>query len=67
MKQSKPVTFVRELFTFADGGTIAIDWVDSLPQKNDSKPLLIVIPGLAGGSRDCYVLNILIEAKLKGF
>jgi len=63
----KPVTFVRELFTFADGGTIAIDWVDSIPQKNDNKPLLIVIPGIGGGINDCYILNTLIEAKLKGF
>ena len=35
MKFNNPVIFDRELFKLHDDGTIALDWVDSIPTKEN--------------------------------
>jgi predicted alpha/beta-fold hydrolase len=62
MKKNMPFKFKRELFTFKDQGTIAIDWAEDLPDIIDKRPLFVVLPGLSSNNNDCYVLNLLIDA-----
>ena len=48
--------FDRELITAEDGGTLAIDWTYehgtklSRPDQSKGKPLLLLAPGLGGGT-----------------
>ncbi|KAJ2893835.1 hypothetical protein GGI21_005373, partial [Coemansia aciculifera] len=50
-----PVSYKREVFTFADGGKAAIDW--SLPCEgvSPSDPLIVIISGIGGGSHNYFV------------
>lgn len=60
-----PDKFDRETFKLEDGGTVGIDWVDGIPDPESSheKPLLLIAPGLGGGSHNLYSLALLWEAK----
>eukprot|EP00347_Sterkiella_histriomuscorum_P015590 403356453 len=57
------------MFTFKDGGQIALDWVDEIPSQNsnDQKPLLFITPGIGAGSDVGYLLNTCEYAKSHGF
>lgn len=54
----------RECLRTKDGGSVALDWVTGdhrlLPPES---PLLILLPGLTGGSQDSYVRHMLIRAR----
>ncbi|CAH9068740.1 unnamed protein product [Cuscuta europaea] len=57
----------RECLRTRDDGSVALDWVsgdDSLPPDC---PVLILLPGLTGGSEDSYVRHMLVRAKNKGW
>ncbi|XP_022159893.1 embryogenesis-associated protein EMB8 [Momordica charantia] len=58
----------RECLRMPDNGTVALDWVagDDLRQPPDS-PVLILLPGLTGGSQDSYVRHMLLRAKYRGW
>ncbi|XWS61532.1 hypothetical protein CRYUN_Cryun07bG0133300 [Craigia yunnanensis] len=58
----------RECLRVKDGGSVALDWIsgDELPLPPDS-PILILMPGLTGGSQDSYVRYMLTKAKSKGW
>jgi len=51
-------TYKRQLYTVRDGGTIALDWLlasdledaDGFISKDDSTPLVVVVPGLTSDS-----------------
>ncbi|GMI85258.1 hypothetical protein like AT3G50790 [Hibiscus trionum] len=62
------VKYRRECLRTKDNGTIALDWVcgdhRSLPPDS---PILILLPGLTGGSQDSYVKHMLVKAKSKGW
>ncbi|KAK4489235.1 hypothetical protein RD792_005031 [Penstemon davidsonii] len=62
------VRFRRECLRTKDGGSVALDWVSgdnhSLPPDS---PLLILLPGLTGGSEDTYVRHMLLRARSKGW
>ena len=47
-----PTKFERELFKLKDGGTIGLDWDGGIPDPKvpPTKPILIIAPGLGGGS-----------------
>ncbi|KAJ1965301.1 hypothetical protein GGI12_000861 [Dipsacomyces acuminosporus] len=45
--------FTRELFTLADGGTVALDW--ALCKNHAERPIVAVISGVTGTSCDYYV------------
>ena len=51
-----PEKFNLELVTLPDGGTLGLDWDGEIPdpEKHPDKPLLIMIPGVAGGSENIY-------------
>ncbi|CAG9330306.1 unnamed protein product [Blepharisma stoltei] len=56
----------REILTLECGGTISIDWVHSENLKPDSK-VLIIVPGLTGGSEAYYIQDLVHLAQSKGF
>ncbi|XVF03870.1 hypothetical protein REPUB_Repub05bG0030200 [Reevesia pubescens] len=62
------VKYRRECLRTKDNGTIALDWVcgdhRSLPADS---PILILLPGLTGGSQDSYVKHMLVKARSKGW
>ncbi|CAL1373688.1 unnamed protein product [Linum trigynum] len=62
------VRFKRECLRTKDDGAVALDWVSGddrqLPPES---PVLILLPGLTGGSGDSYVRHMLIRARSKGW
>ncbi|ESW03470.1 hypothetical protein PHAVU_011G016800 [Phaseolus vulgaris] len=58
----------RECLRTHDGGAVALDWVagDDRRLPPDS-PVLILLPGLTGGSEDAYVRHMLIRARSNGW
>ncbi|CAL4900934.1 unnamed protein product [Urochloa decumbens] len=73
-------TYRRQLYNVRDGGTIALDWllasdleaedVDSCDEsisRDDSTPLLVVIPGLTSDSSAAYVKHLVFSMASKGW
>ncbi|KAI3453321.1 hypothetical protein Pfo_009984 [Paulownia fortunei] len=62
------VRFRRECLRTRDDGAVALDWVsgDDRNLPSDS-PVLILLPGLTGGSEDAYVRHMLLRARSKGW
>ncbi|KAL0446530.1 UNVERIFIED_CONTAM: Embryogenesis-associated protein [Sesamum latifolium] len=62
------VRFRRECLRTRDDGAVALDWVSgddrNLPSNS---PVLILLPGLTGGSEDTYVRHMLLRARSKGW
>ncbi|XP_042486405.1 embryogenesis-associated protein EMB8 isoform X2 [Macadamia integrifolia] len=58
------VRFRRECLRTKDDGVVALDWVSGddrlLPAES---PVLILLPGLTGGSGDTYVRHMLVRAR----
>ncbi|CAA6663340.1 unnamed protein product [Spirodela intermedia] len=58
----------RECIRTIDDGSVALDWCcgDSRLLPADA-PVLILLPGLTGGSGDSYVRHMLLKARSKGW
>ncbi|OEL29031.1 Embryogenesis-associated protein EMB8 [Dichanthelium oligosanthes] len=78
--RSPSFTYRRQLYTVRDGGTIALDWLlasdleaadvgsyDESISKDDSTPLLVVIPGLTSDSSAAYVKHLVFSMASKGW
>ncbi|KAL3645512.1 hypothetical protein CASFOL_010692 [Castilleja foliolosa] len=62
------VKFRRECLRTRDDGVVALDWVSGDDRNLPSDaPLLILLPGLTGGSDDTYVRHMLMRARSKGW
>lgn len=62
------VTFRRECVRTKDDGAVALDWVAGDDRHLPSlSPVLILLPGLTGGSEDTYVRHMLIRARKLGW
>jgi len=67
--------FDREIIIAEDGGTMGINWyVDSdgvgrpvFKEGEKPKPILILVPGLGGGSTNMYTHALARVAQLRGF
>ncbi|XVF51217.1 hypothetical protein PTKIN_Ptkin04bG0167000 [Pterospermum kingtungense] len=58
----------RECLRVKDGGTVALDWVSGDDRRLlPDSPILILMPGLTGGSQDSYVRYMLTKAKCNGW
>lgn len=62
------VKLQRECLRTRCGGSVSLDWVsgDNRRLPSDS-PVLILLPGLTGGSGDTYVRHMLVRARSKGW
>lgn len=62
------VRLKRECLRTQDDGTVTLDWVSgdarNLP---DNSPILLLLPGLSGGSQDAYVRHMLVRARNRGW
>ncbi|KAI7736968.1 hypothetical protein M8C21_027244, partial [Ambrosia artemisiifolia] len=62
------VKLKRECLRTQDDGTVTLDWVSgdsrNLPENS---PILLLLPGLTGGSDDSYVRHMLVRARNKGW
>lgn len=72
------VAYERELLRTPDGGTVALDTLvesggkslqggDDYPPLSPESPVLVVLPGLTGGSHDAYVQHLAASARRAGF
>ncbi|KAL6182793.1 hypothetical protein ACLB2K_044206 [Fragaria x ananassa] len=67
-RSTPDVKLHRECLRTQDDGSVSLDWVPGddrvLPAH---APLLILLPGLTGGSDDSYVRHMLIRARNRGW
>ncbi|KAH0617784.1 hypothetical protein JD844_016371 [Phrynosoma platyrhinos] len=65
------VQYRNELITAADGGQISLDWFDnhdSVPYPDsNSRPTILLLPGLTGTSKESYILHMIQESKTLGY
>nr|XP_060631139.1 phospholipase ABHD3 isoform X2 [Anolis sagrei ordinatus] len=69
---SRPhVQYRNELITAADGGQISLDWFDnhdSIPySESNSRPTILILPGLTGTSKESYILHMVQQSKTLGY
>ncbi|KAJ3262715.1 hypothetical protein HDU77_000231 [Chytriomyces hyalinus] len=58
----------REMLDLPDGGLVAIDWAPRFHTELPSNsPIIIMLHGLAGGSRETYVLDFVPHALKHGY
>ena len=55
----------RELFVLKDGGTVALDWDQGIPDPKDhpTKPIMLMIPGVSGDSEGLYHTELLRQIR----
>jgi predicted alpha/beta-fold hydrolase len=58
------VEYSREFFLMKDGGIMSVDWKEP---RVHSKNVLLIIPGLSGGSGSEYVRTAVNQAHCAGF
>ncbi|GKV38826.1 hypothetical protein SLEP1_g46693 [Rubroshorea leprosula] len=62
------VRYRRECLRTQDDGTVALDWVGGDHRRLSADvPILILLPGLTGGSQDSYVRHMLVRARSRGW
>ena len=74
-KYFKPEEFDCETIELEDGGTVGINWAYDKGTKNGrpkrtstkSKPILLLAPGLGGGSDNLYTIALVRHARRAGF
>ena len=62
-----PEKFDREYLTLPDGGTVGLDWDAnrSDPEEKPDKPILLMVPGVAGDSDNMYEIALMREVREK--
>lgn len=58
------IHYRREILTLKDGGEVALDWSDENLSQNS--PIVLILPGLTGGSQAEYVKCLVSSAKKIG-
>ena len=48
--------------TLDDGGTLCLDWTTANQQRSDPLKIILVLPGLTGGSNENYAKSICHKA-----
>ena len=66
--KSKPhIEYNRELIQLDDGGCAALDWPVQEPEGyNEQLPICLLLPGVAGHSRESYLLNWVLGLRKMG-
>lgn len=55
---------LREVFPLSDGGEVGLDWMRT--EFAADSPIIIILPGLTGGSQEEYVKSLVLSAKARG-
>ncbi|KAL4855756.1 Embryogenesis-associated protein B8 [Chlorella vulgaris] len=63
LRRKPHLLYARELLHLPDGGCVALDSEQPLPED---APLLLLLPGLTGGSEDGYVQHAVVRARQAG-
>ncbi|MFS8029737.1 putative alcohol O-acetyltransferase [Helianthus anomalus] len=67
-RSNPDVRFRRQCLRTKDNGTVSLDWIVGDDRNLSPKsPVLILLPGLTGGSGDSYVRHMLLRARKKGW
>ncbi|KAL8200965.1 hypothetical protein R6Q57_012304 [Mikania cordata] len=67
-RSTPDVRFRRECLRTKDGGAVSLDWVAGDDRNlSPNSPILILLPGLTGGSGDSYVRHMVVRARKKGW
>ncbi|XP_057973313.1 embryogenesis-associated protein EMB8 isoform X2 [Malania oleifera] len=73
------VSYRRQLFHASDGGTIALDWLmssdvlgaafrmNNASSKDDTTPIVVVIPGLTSDSASAYIKHLAFNTAKHGW
>uniref|UniRef100_A0A8D3C8Q8 Phospholipase ABHD3 n=1 Tax=Scophthalmus maximus TaxID=52904 RepID=A0A8D3C8Q8_SCOMX len=71
LKSRPHVTYRNELLRTDDGGQISLDWVDNQASaahpESSTRPTVLILPGLAGNSKQPYVLHAISQATRRGY
>lgn len=74
LHHASQVNYYREVMLAADNGAVALDYTLEGGVRNqfsdalaDDAPVLILLPGLTGGSQDSYVKHMVLAARDVGF
>ncbi|XP_027364072.1 embryogenesis-associated protein EMB8-like [Abrus precatorius] len=71
--------YTRQIFRTQDGGTIALDWLsssdvsggachlDDVASKDESTPIVVVIPGLTSDSSSAYIKHFAYHTTKRGW
>lgn len=51
------VSYRREILSLADGGRVALDWLEP-PNSSQESPIVVILPGLLGDSQAEYVKSL---------
>lgn len=63
----KHYDYDRELIILPDGGTVSIDWAIFEKDLPSSNKILLIAPGVTGGSRSQYIRNAVEEGENFGY
>ncbi|XP_012527466.1 phospholipase ABHD3 [Monomorium pharaonis] len=58
------IEYRREIFSLSDGGEVALDWAEK--DCSITSPIVIILPGLTGGSQAEYIKCLVSAAKKNG-
>ena len=55
------------MLTLPDGGTVGLDWDAHItgPEEKSDKPILLMVPGVAGDSDNMYEIALMREVREK--
>ncbi|KAI8471311.1 MAG: Alpha/Beta hydrolase protein [Monoraphidium minutum] len=69
LRSDPRLPFRREVILTKDGGAVAIDWEHQDLEEHDlpeDAPVIVLLPGLTGGSSDTYVQHAVQQARAVG-
>ena len=70
-KGKSQAKYFREIVNLLDGGCVSLDWnIHNIhPQAfgHEELPILVIIPGVCGGSYDIYIQQTILDATKYGF
>jgi len=66
LRRSPKVEYARECLIMADKGCVALDWDHEAQGLPEDAPIVILMPGLTGGSGDSYILHAVVHARELG-
>ncbi|CAH1776076.1 unnamed protein product, partial [Owenia fusiformis] len=71
MKSNPVINYASEILETPDGGMIKLDWMENDNSETycdkNTRPTVIVLPGLTGSSQESYALHMADEARKKGY